>query len=807
MIKACRMMLARDDKKFMYTYRPNSISSSHSYSAAQSRLWLSVVVFVLAIGSSFGGSIFNPSATACFAQEEQPEKVERDVYGNVVVRDKDNNIVPNELAPTVTDGTHPLSDSNLLLLKTIQESNPTTAFELARATQIMLDIGQFWDARYYLSEIEKLNLNEEQLFELQQAFGSNLFIDVSNRALVQPEGRRLGTRVLRAARKVSLTPARISELIKVLNNDDISVRSEAFRKLRRLGEPAVAELINVFADQNRKSEFPGIRGALQAIDSNAQGPLLGAARASNPRVQVEAIRALANFKTPESLDVMMRAYLSPEMPEYSRRIALDALTKNRYPADPGYIEQRLFDRSKEYLLGERFYPGAVLGNVTIWNFNAKTKRMVPANVPAETALRIVASRRAADLYEVRPDLQRNRELYLLTQFEAAKRLAGPSRKLDVDSIVESLKVDANDVENILQYAMEMELVPAAVGCCEVLGKIGSAELLMGTSTKPRTLVDAILFGDRYLQFAAMQAINNIDPQQAYPGSSYVVSLAVYLSQSENRPAGLVGHVSEGIGQTYAAALSSAGVFEQSVTTGREFFKAATRNPDIDMLIVTDTLDKPYYGELIQQLRSDWRTRRLPIALLYRDPNQSRRVKIRMGDDPRFAVIPFSSDPELVASHIVRLNENAKPWKLSNFDRRRHASGAVSWLAKISSDRDVYSFYNLGSEQEKLARLLYIPGFSADASLILANLGTPTAQRELVNFASQSGSFVENDELQKVVDAFAQSVKTSGTLLTTKEIRQQYDRYNASQNETKAYREILGSILNVIESKRDGNGSE
>ena len=636
----------------MCTFRSEQVIKSLAHPTNNWHRWLFAGVFVICAGTYFGG--YDSVDSKCFAQEILP--VKRDAFGFVIEKDKDGNVIPRGLGVTPLDDSVPLSKTSKLILRSIQESNPKTAIQLAKAVRVTLDIEQHWDAKFYLSQILKLGLDDEKMFELQQAIGSNLFIELNSHPHIQPEGKRVASNVLSAARKIASSPQRIADLIKVLNDPDISVRSQAFRKLNRLGEPAVAELLNTFADASRKDEFPGVRGALMNIDKGAQAPLLGAARASNLQVQVEAIRALSNFQTPEALDVMMRAYLSPKMPQFTRRIALDALNRNDFPADPGYIEKRLYETSREYLLGKRLLPGAVFGDVTIWNYSAKTKRMVPAQVAPETAGRILASRRAADLYEIRPDLARNREMYLLTQFEAAKRVVGPSKKLDVDSIVATLNASADEVEYALEQALEMELVPAAVACCEVLGKIGSTDLMTATSGKPRPLVKAILFGDRYLQFAAMEAIAAIDPQRAYAGSSYMVSLAVYLGQSQNRPAGLVGHVRDDIAQTYAATLSTAGVMGQSVTTGREFFLAATSNPDIDMLIVTDTLSKPSYGELIQQLRNDWRTRRMPIALLYRDSNQSRRVKMRLGDDQRFTAIPFSADPDLVATHIGRLNE-------------------------------------------------------------------------------------------------------------------------------------------------------
>jgi len=72
----------------------------------------------------------------------------------------------------------------------------------------------------------------------------------------------------------------------------------------------------------------------------------------------------------------------------------------------------------------------------------------------------------------------------------------------------------------------------------------------------------------------------------------------------------------------------------------------------------------------------------------------------------------------------------------------------------------------------------------------------------INFASQSGLPIA--DRKKVVQAFADSVETGGTLLTSVEIQQQYDRYNASKTASKDTQEVLGAILDVIEAKGKTN---
>ena len=700
-----------------------------------------------------------------------------------------------ELVPLDSAG---LSDTTRMILRSIRDSDPKTPPQLVRAIKAMVDVNLKGDALVYLRKLITLGLNDQQLFELHETAGSDFFFAIHSDLDLQPEGRDFAKTVLNAAKKIATSPAKLDALIVQLNDKDVSTRSIAFRRLRLLGEPAVARLVNTFADDSKKEFYPGVRGALRNTGAEVQGPLLGGARSSDVQVQVESIRALAAINSSEAVDVMMRAYLSPKVPEYSRRIALDYLSKAS-SADPADVERRLYTRATEYLKGTRKVTGSILGEVTLWNWDSKSSQLLPVRLTSETAGRVVASRRASDLYEIRPDLGRNRELFLLTQLEAAKRMAGSGKLVDVEGLVSRLTTDANEINLLLKKAMDFDLVPAAVACCEILKEKGDSSLLLQSSNQPRELVQAILFGDRHLQYAAFDAITNIDPVQAYNGSSYTVALAVFLAQSDNRPMGVIGHNRDAVAQTYAATMASAGLLGQSVTTGRALFQTVIANPDVEVIMVTDVLDLPEYATLIQQLRNDWRTRRIPVALLFRDQSRARRVRMRVGNDPRFVAIPFGMEPERVASHVRQLQETIEPWSVTNFQRQKHAAKAVEWLAKIASDRANYPFYNLGAHENALARLLYIPGFAKSASSVLANLGTPRAQRELVDFASQGTVSIE--DRKHVANAFSQAVKTGGALLTTKEIQLQYDRYNASEGESKETQEILGSILDALEARK------
>ena len=212
-----------------------------------------------------------------------------------------------------------LSDTERVILRTVQESDPKTGVELAKAASVLIEIEMYNDARFYLGKIEALNLDQAKMFELNDQVGSDFFLFIHTNARLQPEGESLARKVMVASRSESSSPARMNQLIKTLSDENVSVRSDAFRKLRRLGEPAVAAMLNVFAQPERSSEYPGIRGALMHMGVHAQGPLLGAAYASDVQVQAESIRALGSFESTEANDALMWASLSPKSPAASQR--------------------------------------------------------------------------------------------------------------------------------------------------------------------------------------------------------------------------------------------------------------------------------------------------------------------------------------------------------------------------------------------------------------------------------------------------------------------------------------------------------
>src|SRR5262249_34215521 len=101
------------------------------------------------------------------------------------------------------------------------------------------------------------------------------------------------------------------------------------------------------------------------------------------------------------------------------------------------------------------------------------------------------------------------------------------------------------------------------------------------------------------------------------------------------------------------------------------------------------------------------------------------------------------------------------------------------------------------------RAMNSPPLAAEAARLLALYATPKAQTALVDFASQTDRPLA--DRQAAAAAFVAAAKVRGIGLTQAQIALQYDRYNARQTLDKPTQELLGSILDAIESRAVARG--
>ncbi len=687
-----------------------------------------------------------------------------------------------------------------LVVRSVRLSDPKTADELLSAIETLLDVEAIGDARFYLNKLVKQNLNQQQLFELFQVRGTEFFYQLHATDELAPTGQAFAKQVLGAAKAYAVSPQRIGALVKQLSHEEISVRSNALNQLKRIGTPAYAAMLEVFADKNRSAEFNGIRGAVQHLGNDATEVLIAAARSRNDQLQAEAYVALTKLRSEEALEVVGYLYLSPKTSSSVKQLALKSLERAYGTVDRQRLYCDIADGAKASLkVIETAFDSQA--QVNDWTFDNQKKKFIRSRIPAALAAKRLAAIQAELLYEIQPGTTFNRQLFMLTQLESAKRAEGPDASVDAEALLKKFgNPPAYELNNLLKRALELRLMPASIAICELMKHQANPAVLQ-TTTRSQ-LIEAILYGDRHLQFAAFDAVQTINPKSAYAGSSHVMDLAVFLAQTQGIEKALVGHLLGPSSQSYASVVSSSGLSVSSARNGHQFYNSAISSPDFQIFIVTESLAKPAARELIQLLRSDWRTRQIPIGFVGGEMSSLNSVNLLAQTDALLRPLELSFDSKIVASQLDQIQSLSSSWPVSTTSRLLHGQVAANWMLKIIDEKDQRRFYQVRKHEESIYRLLIIDGYTKKACQMIAKLGTAKSQEALANFASQSGYTIEQRAI--AAECFADSVQRFGTLLTTDQIQQQYDRYNASEKDSAEVQKLMGQLLDAIEKRSLAN---
>lgn len=690
-----------------------------------------------------------------------------------------------------------LSEGVKMIVRNLRQSNPDTPEALARAIKTLLNVQQFGEAKVYLQQLSDKRLTDLQTFDLMNQMGPDFFLNLQSESELQPQGSQFALNAFKAANSAAYAPDRIARLIKQLSNEDRYIRSEAARSLREVGAPAAAEMLNQSGLDANKKETPYILSALKQMGSAALLPMIGAVRNDGTISQAVAISVLANIDSEVATDALCRAAISNSVSPSARAIAAEAIARQGLFASDE-VQKRIVRRARRYLDGDIKLAANSKGEVVVWFWDGTKKRLMPTTVSGGDAAKLLAVDLARDAYRLNQFDIANRQLQILTVLEATKRIIGPNRELMLPELNRYVN-DANpsDLDNALGSAMDQDLIAAAIGACELMGKMGDASLVASSGSQHRNLVKAVMHGNRHLQYAAAYAIRQIDPQQSYPGASYVAKFMTFLSQSTATGSGIVAHRRPGAAQRLASFIAQSGLQGRVAFSPQRLVAELNSNPDLELILITDSFSHPHYLELVQQVRNNWLTKKLPIGLIVRNNDRRRQAELTLKHDSLTTVLPMTSAPELIHQQVQQILAFNQPWQVSNSQRDLHSEMAIEWINGAVENPETYEFYHLACFRDQLARLLGTADNWELKSNIVGSLGTPDAQRELVNLASQSGLPV--DDRLIVARAFDRSVRKSGLLLTTTEIREQYDRYNASQRQSVENQEILSTILDTIES--------
>ncbi|MFN0019148.1 MAG: HEAT repeat domain-containing protein [Pirellulaceae bacterium] len=688
-----------------------------------------------------------------------------------------------------------------LVLRHMRESNPTTPEQLIGAAEISLNLQSFAECKAFLKKFLEAKPDDATMAGIAARRGSEILFRLSRQKEVQPEGKQVAMAVLTGADKVAKDPARITALINQLGDVDAGKRAIAANDLAQAGVNAVVPLIAALGDPARAKDLPALQNQLVRLKIVSEGPLLAAIDSPDESQKINVIKTLGYLPSKQAVPYLVRPAVDSKSSAGLRAAAEEAL-KRIVDTVPTVAEaERFMDRRlKAFLAAADVLSQDLEDVVEIWKWDAASNGPVPLVLPKSDANLMLATRLAEDLYAISPK-DKYLRLRVMTRLELDKILTGLDQPLPrgANNAFEMASVAGEDAMNeLLSEAVKQNRLPAAIAASEVLGEIGHARLLQAPTGQESPLANLLMHPDHRLRFAAAMAIVKLNPTASFPGASRLTdTLAYYASTSGSRRV-LIGHPRADEGQTLVGFMNEFDYEAEAAYTGKGLMPFAVNSPDYDFILISDAIEAPQVTELVQSLRKDFRTARLPIGVMARGERLD-RIEEAFEDDSLTTVFPRIHDGEMAGFEVSRLVALAGRNLMQPDERMDQAAAALDALAFLATRPEPQPIYDLVRHETSIIKALTAPGLSAEAAKVLGLLGTPKCQSALVDFISQNARPIEDRKAAAV--AFDEAVARRGIQLTKAQILSQYDKYNGSETLNKETQAVLGHVLDTLESKK------
>jgi len=707
--------------------------------------------------------------------------------------------------PAVAPEAEALKDPSVIALL---ETKPSSPRDLFRVVGILVEMGYPKTARPLLVKLSETGTDEGQLAEIGRTFGRTAVDHLAAApADLQPEAKQVADRILTATRNQARDPQRIAQLIELLKDPSYDARINAMTSLRAGEDASVDALVTVLVDPAREAEHAQVRTALAAMDHYAVGPLAALAEAPDEAVRISALKAAALFTDPDSIAPLYAAAFAPGQTPAVRQTAVAALEyRLKKMPRPAEAAAELYVTARTIYLKHpaeaNFDPASAPTSGVVWKWDTAARR--PVAVPGLPSVGELdrASRLARTAFEIFEQGGYARTLAWAARLESAIIVAGPKaqdRTVAASAWSADVKPSAADLEGLLDFVLESDHMFAAAETVRLLAAVGGKQALVSrVAGKPSPLVKAATHADGGVRFAAVDSILALNPTEPFTGSSGVFDAVGYFAGSIGARKVLVVDPNQSRARNVGSLLAGLDLRPETAGSARDAVRILSQDPDFEFVFVARPLLAPQSGALVAQLRGDYRTRRLPVVV-YCGPDEVEFARtIVAGDQYAAAIYEPRTLEELTrqlegSSGLHHLRHKAR---VAADERAAQAASIVAAAVRLMAAGN--SPFNLRPYEARLTTAVLHPGAGKQLAALLGKFGSATAQRTLADVASSAALPLE--QRQAASQAFCDSVIRFGTLLTTVEVRRQYERYNAAETLDRPTQELLAAILDVMEAR-------
>ncbi|MEO2046554.1 MAG: hypothetical protein ABGX16_08260 [Pirellulales bacterium] len=378
-----------------------------------------------------------------------------------------------------------------------------------------------------------------------------------------------------------------------------------------------------------------------------------------------------------------------------------------------------------------------------------------------------------------------------------------AKSLHIDSLhLDSLHLDQWSVDQwsaTLSEAIKRERLNAAMRVIRILGQLGDKGALASSRGRPAPLVRTLRHPHPELRFTALSTVMELAPEKSFAGSSYLPEALWDFSLGNGAPIALVLSSRAKRRNTWAGQLREFAYEAIPVATGREALQVAGQSSRLALILADAQASRPTVREVHYQLRASTQAGHVPMAIVC-GSEQLLKFDRLTAKDPLLLVAMRPTQKSRFQEMVVQLQRLANPPFAPDTVRLQRAEQALNWLTQLlqlQSSAQGNLFHELRRNGHIAETTLSQPNLAVASLHLLEQLGTADSQLTLLDYAS--GKNLPLDSRQIAAKRFASSVNQYGILMTTDQIRSQYDRYNASQFEDRETQQVLGKLLDVLES--------
>lgn len=648
----------------------------------------------------------------------------------------------------------------------LQESDPRSPEQLMFAIQVALGFDRLDVVERYAEQLIALMPDDAAKVALHKRFGTSLFVRLGDRERMGDEIAEFANSVITAAGAAARAEDRLRQLAVGAQSDDEATRRAAVLELLKAGQAAAPIVLNAISQASTDVQRGRLETTLVAMGRDAVRPLIGALESDNAAVVTHSANALARLDAKQAIPYLVGLALSETHPSAS---AANRALKRMVGVAPTLPEGVLLLRRKIDAMRRGDLPDRPDSEnmITVFRWNNDANTIEISKLPREVARYDAAAQLSRDLARLseRPIDQLDS---LIVQLQDAQLKAGLDQPLDRESALwkRATTTKPEMLETAMIRALDRGWTPAATAAIEAMGESGEVNLLDSPDGRPSPLAEALTHPNRRVRYAAARAIMQLDPKEAYAGSSNLLDALQYFIRATGNSRVLVGHPNTAAGRTVIGLVRAQGYEGASINTGRDVIRFAQQNPDYEVILLSSMLNKPSVGETIDYLRQDPRTAMLPIGVMAHEDAYV-ETKLLANEDSMTLAMPRFHSVAGAAIHMARLEALVKDLPPQS-SRVIQAEAALRMLLQIASDRDRYSFYEIFRLEDALSAAVQQPVLSDAAAAVLAQLGTARAQRLLLTIAQEAGR--EPGQRLAALAGLRKAVELRGLQMTNREIK-------------------------------------